>query len=107
MTKSSLKPVQRQAVEIIEGLGFGCIERLWVREGLPCYEPKPRIVQTVKLDSEPDPKLDDGHADATLKKQFESLFDQLSRLQDGVVDIEVRHGLPFRLVLERRLEALL
>jgi len=31
----------------------------------------------------------------------------LSRLLDGVVDIEVRHSLPFRLVLERRYEALL
>jgi hypothetical protein len=42
-----------------------------------------------------------------LKKEFESLFDQLNRLGDAVVDIEVRHSLPFRLVLERRIEALL
>ena len=50
------------------------------------------------------PNQTDG--DLTLKKEFESLFDQLSRLQDGFVDIEVRHSLPFRLVLERRIEAL-
>jgi hypothetical protein len=107
MTRSSLNPAQLQSVEIIEALGFGCIEHLWIRDGLPCYEPRPRIVQTVKLDSEPARKPDDGHADMTLKKEFESLFDQLRQLPDGVVDIEVRHGLPFRLVLERRLEALL
>ena len=107
MTKSSLNPVQRQTVEIIEALGFGSIERLWIRSGLPCHEPEPRIVQTIKLDSEPERQPDDGHADLTLKKEFESLFDQLSRLRDGVVDIEVRHGLPFRLVLERRIKALL
>lgn len=106
MTKSSLVPIQRQTVEIIESLGFGSIERLRIHGGLPCYEPEPRIVQTIKFESEPQRKPD-GHEKLTLKKEFESLFDQLSRLRDGVVDIEVRHGLPFKLVLERRLEALL
>jgi hypothetical protein len=109
MTKSSLNPGQRQTVEIIEALGFGVIERLRIRGGLPCYEPEPRIVQTIKLESEPERQLDDGDGDAdfALKKEFESLFDQLSRLGDGTVDIEIRHSLPFRLVVERRLEALL
>jgi hypothetical protein len=109
MTKSSVNPVQRQTVEIIEALGFGVIERLLIRGGLPCYEPEPRIVQAIKLDSELERQPDDGDGDAdlTLKKEFESLFDQLSRLRDGVVDIEVRHSLPFRLVLERRYKALL
>jgi hypothetical protein len=31
----------------------------------------------------------------------------LSRLRDGAVDIEVRHSLPFRLVLERPFKELL
>ena len=107
MTKSSLNPARRQTVEIIEALGFGVIERLSVRGGLPCYEPEPRIVQAIKLDSElRQPDDGDGDADLTLKKEFESLFDQLSRLGYATVDIEVRHSLPFRLVLERRLEAL-
>jgi hypothetical protein len=107
MTKSSLKPSQQRTVEIIEALGFGVVERLSIHAGLPCYEPGPRIIQTIKLDSGPERQPDGGHADLTLKKEFESLFNQLSRLHDGVVDIEVRHGLPFRLLLERRLEALL
>ena len=107
MTKSSLNPGQRQTVEIIEALGFGAIERLLIRGGMPCFDPEPRIVQAIKLDSEPERQSDPGCADLTLKKEFESLFDQLSRLRDGVVDIEVRHSLPFRLVLERRCEELL
>jgi hypothetical protein len=107
MKKSSLIPVQRQVVEIIEALGFGSIEQLCIRDGLPCYEPRPRIVQSVKLESEPERKTDDGRAEVALKKEFENLFDRLSRLREGVVDVEVRHGLPFRLVLERRLEELL
>jgi hypothetical protein len=107
MTKSSLNPGQRQTVEIIEALGFGVIERLLIRGGLPCFDPEPRIVQAIKLDSEPEQQPDGGHADLTLKKEFESLFDQLSRLGDATVDIEVRHSAPFKLVLERRYKALL
>jgi hypothetical protein len=74
---------------------------------LPCYEPEPRIVQAIKLDSEPERLPDCSCADLTLKKEFESLFEQLSRLHDGIVEIEVRHSAPFRLVVERRCKDLL
>ena len=107
MTKSSLNPCQRQTVAIIEALGFGVIEHLAIREGVPCFEPEPRIVQTIKLDFGPERNPDSGLADLTLKKEFETLFDQLNRLGEGVVDIEVRHSAPFRLILERRYEGLL
>jgi hypothetical protein len=106
MTRSSLNPSQRQTVEIIEALGFGTIERLLIRAGLPWYESAPRIVQTIKLDSDPEQQPDGRHTDLTLKREFETLFDQLSRLGDGIVDIEFRHSTPFRLVLDRRVDAL-
>lgn len=107
MTKAALHPVQRQTVEIIQSLGFGCIDHLCIRGGLPCYEPEPRVIQTIKLDGETARQIDRSCSDLTLKKEFECLFDQLGRLGNGVVDIEVRHSLPFRLVLERRVEALM
>jgi hypothetical protein len=107
MTKASLNQDLRRTVEIIEALKFGVIERLLIRGGLPCYEPEPRIVQAIKLDSEPERLPDCSCADLTLKKEFESLFDQLSRLGDATVDVEIRHSLPFRLVLERRYKELL
>lgn len=107
MTKASLNPDQRRTVEVIESLGFGVIERLLIRGGLPCFEPEPRIVQAIKLDSETVAQPDRGCTHLTLKKEFESLFEQLSRLRDGIVDIEVRHSLPSRLVLERRYKELL
>jgi hypothetical protein len=106
MTKYSLNLDQRRTVEIIEAFKFGVIERLPIRGGLPCYEPEPRIIQAIKLDSEPE-RQPDRNADLTLRKEFETLFEQLSRLRDGTVDIEFRHSAPFRLVLERRYEELL
>jgi hypothetical protein len=107
VTKSSLSSSQRRTVEIIEALGFGVIERLSIQGGLPCYEPEPRIVQAIRLDLAPHGQADHVEADLALKNEFESLFDQLSRLRDAVVDVEVRHSLPVKLVLERRLEGLL
>ena len=107
MTKSSLNPDQRRVVEIIEALGFGAIEQLSIRGGLPCYDPEPRIVQAIKLDSEAERQPGLGGADLMLKKEFESLFKHFDRLRDGIVDIEVRHSLPCRLVLERPYKELL
>ena len=106
MTRSDLNPGEGRTMEIIEALGFGAIERLLIRGGVPCYQPEPRIVQAIKLDSGPEPQPD-RNDDLTLKKEFESLFNHLRRLRDGIVDIEVRHNAPFRLVLERRSEELL
>lgn len=102
MTKECLDPAQRRTLKIIEALGFGAIEHLSIRDGLPCYEPEPRIVQTIKLGSDSDQVFRSDDSSLTLKKELEDLFSQLGRIQAGVVDIEVRHGLPFRLVLARR-----
>jgi hypothetical protein len=106
MTRSCLDPDQRKLMALVEALGFGAIERLSIRGGLPCYEPAPRAIQMVKLDSDTEPQPDRG-GELTLKKEFANLFDHLRRLDDATVDIEVRHGAPFRLVVERRCEALL
>ena|ERR1700722_6124468 len=107
MTKPPLSPSQRQTMEIIEALDFGSIESLVIRDGQPCFETEPRILQAIKLASEPQRTPNDGRADPTLKKEFENLFDQLSQVREGVVDIEVRHALPFRLVIVRRCAELL
>jgi hypothetical protein len=85
-------------------LGFGRIEGLFIHNGEPCYERAHRIVQEIKLGSEPerqDQQPNPSNVDPTLKKEFESLFGQLSQLHDCTVDIEIRHGAPFRLALER------
>lgn len=101
MIRRSLSISQAKLLAIIEQLGFGRIERLSIQNGQPCFERPPRIVQEVKLDSQSESHPDDADGDLTLKKEFVSLFSELSRLRDGLVDIEVRHSAPFRLVRER------
>lgn len=101
MTKANLHPDQRRTVEIIEALGFGAIAGLSVHLGLSCYQPEPRIVQSINLDLAPEGQPERTDAELTLKVEFECLFDQLSQLREGVVDVEVRHGAPSRLVVRR------
>jgi hypothetical protein len=107
MTKDSLSTSQRRTLELIQELVFGRIVGLSINNGQPCYDPAPRIAQEIKLGSESECRPDRNQGDLTLKKEFETLFDQLSQLRDGIVDIEIRHSLPFRLVMERRYEELL
>lgn len=101
MTKLSLGAGRLRLREIIEELGFGRIEQLSIHKGEPCYEGTLRIVEEIKLGSQRERRPDQSRADFTLKMEFEDLFNRLSQLRDGIVDIEVRHGVPFRLVLKR------
>ncbi len=101
MTRDSLKEGQRQTVEIIASLPFGRIERLWIINGLPCYDRPPRIVQDIKLGSESEPQPHRTSPDLTLRKEFETLFDLLRDVRNGTVDIETRHSLPFKLTVYR------
>ena len=103
MTGRTLTPGQRKVVEIIEALGFGTIQELSIRDGQPCYDPAPRIVQEIKLGSPPG-RLRAGSDTDSLKKEFVHLFDYLSDLRRGAVDIEVQHGLPFKLIVQRSCE---
>jgi hypothetical protein len=101
MTRGALNSRQGRTLKIIEELGFGRIDGLSIRDGQPCYDRPFRIVESIKLDSEPERRADHDDADQAVKKEFERLFSQLNELRNGVVDIDVRHGVPFRLVIDR------
>jgi hypothetical protein len=105
-TKRSLDPARLKLVEAIEELGWGHIEQIPICDGSPCLEEAAQIVREIKLESETEP-FERSKADLTLKAEFERLFNQLSQLHDGFVDVEVRHGAPFKLVVKRRYKEVL
>jgi hypothetical protein len=88
-------------VETIEELGFGRIEQIPIRDGRPCFERATQTVREIKLGSESEPRTERINADLTLKIEFERLFNELSQLGDGLVDLEIRHAVPFKLVVRR------
>jgi hypothetical protein len=101
-TKGSLSPDRRRLLETMQRLNFGRIEQLEIRGGEPTFSPGPRVVQDIKLGSENGPRPELGREDFVLRAAVIELFEHLDRLGSATVAaIEVRYGLPVRLVLER------
>lgn len=101
---SDLSPQQAKLVRLLQLLNFGTISDLRVCNGEPCCEPRPRILESVKFpakDEDARPEL--GIEDFPLRQEILDLLDSLVRLGDGtVLSLEVRHGLPFRMLIEKR-----
>jgi hypothetical protein len=101
-TKASLSPNRRLLIEAMQQLNFGRIEELHVRAGDPSFSRPPRLIQDIKLGGENSPRPELGLEDFVLRSTVVDMFDHFDRIRDGVIAmIEVRHGLPFRLVVER------
>lgn len=98
--KSSLTPSARQLIESMQQISFGSIDTLHVRRGQPAWDPPPRIARELKFGSPSGPRPETRLEDFALKAEVVELLERIAAMQDGVIDrIEVRHGLPFRMIL--------
>jgi hypothetical protein len=90
----------------MQQLNFGRLECLHVIGGEPSFSPAPRLVQDIKIGTaESIPRSEIGREDFVLRSSVIELFSHLERLGAGVVSaIEIRYGLPARLILERTVE---
>ena len=100
-SKSSLPLGHRSLIELMQRLNFSRIEDLIIRGGKPIFDPAPKVIQKMKIGGENGPRLELESEDFLLKKQTIELLDTIARLQNGVVlEIEVKHGLPFCIEVE-------
>ena len=100
--KSTLSATRQKLLRTMHQLHFGKIETLQIVAGEHSFTPAPKITQEIKLGSETTERKQPAGDDFALKRQVIDLFDQLNQLPDGsVVAIEVRHGLPARLIVNR------
>lgn len=98
MTIGKLSPSRRRLVEVMRQVRFGRIEGFAVSSGEPQFDPPPRIIRDLKFGSNESTPQDSAVADFHLKAEVIELFDELSKLGNGVIDVlEIRHGLPFRM----------
>jgi hypothetical protein len=101
-TKKALSPARRQLLELMQRHNFCRIENLEVRAGAPVFDPAPRITQEIKIGADNGPRPELGKDDFLLRAPVIELFEHLDRVGDGrIAVIDVRHGLPCRLVVER------
>lgn len=99
-TKAALSEMRRQLVELMQSINFGRIENLTIRDGDPVLEPLPRIVREVKFGGDNGPRPERDVRNFLLKTQVVELFQSLDQIDNGVlVVLEIKHGLPFRMLL--------
>ncbi len=101
MHVSDLSANKQRLLRLFQAINFGRVEELEVRDGEPQFSPAPRVFVELKLDVENGVRPESGLAQFPLRSQVGRFFSQLARLEDVTVEcIDIRHGLPFRMVVE-------
>jgi len=100
MTSAQLSHQGQRLITWMRSIRFGRIENLQIRCGEPVLDPSPRIVREYKFGVVSEKDASNVPGNFTLKSEVVELFRVFTKLQDGRVDVlELRHGLPFRLVV--------
>jgi hypothetical protein len=101
-TKASLSDPQRRLLQAMQRLNFGRIEGLKIYNGQPVFHPAPRVIQDIKIGGENGPRPELNIDDFALKSAVIEFFDHLERIDNGTLEsIEVKYGMPFKLVIEQ------
>ena len=101
MCMEDLTPAKQRLLRLFQAINFGRVEELEIREGEPEFSPAPRVFVELKLDANDGPRPESRLDRFPLRSQVARFFTQIARLNDGTVElVEVRHGLPFRMVIE-------
>lgn len=101
MRMEELSPARQRLVRLFQTINFGRLEELEIRGGDPVFSPAPRVFLELKLDVNDGPRPEARLERFELREQVRRFFRQIEDLGDGSVEVvEVRHGLPFRMVVE-------
>lgn len=100
--KLDLSESERQLVELLQNLDFGRVEELHVLDGKPTFDPPPRAIATLKMKAETRRRDEAAVRDFSLKQSVVLLLLLIRQIGDGkILAIEVRHGLPMTVDVER------
>jgi hypothetical protein len=98
LRKSQLSAARQRLVELLGSVHFGRLESLRVHGSEPVFDPPPRVIRTLKIPGNNQPRPQAEATDFALKASVIELLNHLNRIGDGVIDrIEVAHGLPLLL----------
>ncbi|QDV62499.1 hypothetical protein [Crateriforma conspicua] len=98
--KSSLSLQRQLLVETLQRVNFGRLEHIRFRSGQPELHDDSKIVREHKFSAENGPRPESDKSDFTLKRPLVELFQYFDQRVDGEIDVlEVKHGLPFRMIV--------
>ena len=103
ITKSSLSEAYSHLIEIFQKHPYCRLEGLKVRAGEPQFSPPPRIIQKLRMGADNGPRPELTLPDFWLKRQTIELIETIADLGEGEIrSIDVQHGLPIMVEIERR-----
>jgi hypothetical protein len=105
---SELSLPRQALIRLCQAINYGYIEKLHVRDREPLFSPAPGVLVDVKLDHDEGPRPEAALDDFEIAGEVRRLLLKLDGMNDGKIDkIEVRGGLPRRVVLYLQLPELL
>ena len=101
---SELSAPRQALVRLCQTIDFGQVLDLHVRDREPQFHPAPTLLLDVKLDSDSGGRPESELADFALCDEVCRLLDRIEEMQAGVIQrIEVRAGIPRRILIEAKL----
>lgn len=94
-----LEHSKQDLVKLMQQTNFGRIQ-VAVRGGKPVLESRPHVTRDIKIGGENGSRQEIHLADFVLKKEQVEALDHIATVEAGTVTIEVKHGLPFRILIE-------
>lgn len=105
---SQLSPRRQALVRLCQRVNFGQIEKLHVENAEPAFESETVALVDEKLDAGEMPRPESELADFELPAELCRLMTRLDEIKNGRIErIEVRAGLPRRVLFESRLQEFL
>ena len=105
---SQLSPTRQNLVRLCQQINFGHLHDLVVRDYEPVLtDPPPRVLADVRLDVDEQARPEAVLGDFLLCAEFCRLLTGLDHLGSGTIpSIEIRAGVPRRMILQRPVEEL-
>lgn len=98
---SGLSAARKHLLRVMQENPFSRIDYLAVANGDPVFGPATKIIAETKFGAADGPRREAGLSDFVLKKEHVELFQQLEKIGSGeLLTLEVRGGLPFRMIRE-------
>jgi len=97
----TLPAARKQLLRVMQENPFSRIDHLTIANGEPVFAPETKIIAELKFGAPDGPRREAELSDFVLKKEHADLFRQFDQIGSGVIlTLEVRGGLPFRMIRE-------
>lgn len=101
---SDVSPPRQALVRLCQSIDYGQILDLNIRDREPVFHPAPRVLRDIKLDFEVEVRPEVALDDFLLREEVCRLLYRLDEMVAGRIQrIEVRAGIPQRVVIEANL----